>query len=63
VRLGERGLVYAVVTRDGDSKLSDRCVHGEQAVEHAVHGHAAHSRQDGQATQAHDDKEGRHEVR
>lgn len=63
VRLGERGLVYSVVTRDGNGKLSDECVHGAQAAEHAVHEHAAHSRQDGQATQAHDDKEGRHEVR
>ncbi|WP_305822637.1 post-PEP-CTERM-1 domain-containing protein [Massilia brevitalea] len=66
VRLGERGLVYAVVTRDGDGKLSDQCIHDEQAAEHAVHDHAAHSRQAGQAgqaTQAHDDKEGRHEVR
>ena len=67
VRLGERGLVYSVVTRDGDGKLSDECVRGEEAAEHAVHGHGQHGHSQGaptrQAEQAHDDKEGRHEVR
>lgn len=59
VKLGERGLVYSVVTRDGDGKLSDQCVHGEAAADQAVlgHQHAQHSQQ------ANDDKEGRHEVR
>jgi len=67
VRLGERGLVYSVVTRDADGKLSDECVRGEEAAEHAVHGHGQHGHIQGapagQAEQAHDDKDGRHEVR
>ena len=45
VRLGERGMVYAVVTRGADGKLSEQCVHGETAAEKAVKspaGAAAH---------------------
>ena len=71
VRLGERGLVYSVVTRDSEGKLSDQCVHGESAAEKALHqheghsaqGHAGHAAHAEHAAPAHDDKEGRHEVR
>jgi len=65
VRLGERGLVYSVVKRDGDGKLSDQCVHGSEAADQAVHEHGRHGQHErsGQAAPAHDDKEGRHEVR
>lgn len=62
VRLGERGLVYSVVTRDSDGKLSDQCVHGEGAADKALHDHERHD-EHAHAAQAHDDKEGRHEVR
>jgi hypothetical protein len=37
VRLGERGLVYSVVTRDADGKLHDQCVQGAAAADKAVH--------------------------
>ncbi|MGX4643612.1 post-PEP-CTERM-1 domain-containing protein [Massilia sp. SYSU DXS3249] len=37
VRLGERGLVYSVVTRGADGKLAEQCVHGSTAAEQAVH--------------------------
>ncbi len=36
VRLGERHMVYSVVTRGADGKLSDQCVHGVHAAENAV---------------------------
>lgn len=36
VKLGERHLVYSVVTRDADGKLSDQCVHGVHAAEGAL---------------------------
>ena len=36
VRLGERGLVYSVVTRGADGKLAEQCVHGEAAADKAV---------------------------
>lgn len=36
VRLGERGLVYSVVTRGPDGKLAEQCVHGAAAAEKAV---------------------------
>lgn len=36
VRLGEKTLVYDVVTRGADGKLSSECVHGEDAAEAAV---------------------------
>lgn len=41
VKLGERGLVYSVVTRDADGKLHDQCVQGAAAAEKAVHAPAA----------------------
>ena len=68
VRLGDRGLVYSVVTRDGDGKLNDQCIRGENAAEQAVHSHdqqggQTHTGQAQPAEAAHDDKEGRHEVR
>ena len=77
VKLGERGLVYSVVTRDSNGKLDDQCVHGAGAAEHAVHrhAHAPHGQPAGneagtagttseqEAAQQRDDKEGRHEVR
>jgi len=40
VQLGERHMVYTVVTRGADGKLSDQCVHGVHAAESAV-GHPA----------------------
>jgi len=36
VRLGEQHMVYAVVTRGVDGKLSDQCVHGVHAAESAL---------------------------
>jgi hypothetical protein len=36
-RLGERGMVYSVVTRDADGKLHDQCVQGAAAADKAVH--------------------------
>ncbi|MFC0252584.1 post-PEP-CTERM-1 domain-containing protein [Massilia consociata] len=36
VRLGERHMVYSVVTRGSDGKLTDQCVHGVHAAEQAV---------------------------
>ena len=36
VRLGEQSMVYEVVTRDADGKLSSQCVHGEDAARAAV---------------------------
>ena len=41
VTLGERGLVYTVVTRGADGKLQDQCVQGAAAAEKAVHAPAA----------------------
>jgi len=38
VRLGEKTLVYEVVTRGADGKLSETCVQGADAAEHALHG-------------------------
>jgi len=48
VRLGEKSLVYDVVTRGEDGKLSSQCVQGEAAargaVEHPANaGHKEHS--------------------
>jgi len=41
VRLGERTMVYDVVTRGPDGKLSSECLHGEAAAADAVnHAHA-----------------------
>ena len=37
VRLGERSLVYSVVTRGADGKLAEQCVKGAAAAEKAVH--------------------------
>jgi hypothetical protein len=36
VRLGERTMVYDVVTRGADGRLSSRCVHGEEAAADAL---------------------------
>jgi hypothetical protein len=36
VRVGESNLVYEVVTRDADGKLSSQCVQGEDAVQQAL---------------------------
>lgn len=38
VQLGERQMVYSVVTRDADGKLAEQCVHGVHAAERAVEG-------------------------
>lgn len=40
VRLGERGLVYSVVTRGADGKLAEQCVHGAAAADKAVNASA-----------------------
>jgi hypothetical protein len=55
VHLGERGLVYSVVTRDAEGKLADQCMHGADAADKAVHQHGQGSSHAGH------DKEGRHE--
>lgn len=36
VRLGERTMVYEVVTRGADGSLSSQCVHGDQAAQDAL---------------------------
>ena len=36
VKLGERGMVYSVVTRAPDGTLAEQCVHGAGAADHAV---------------------------
>jgi hypothetical protein len=36
VRLGERAMVYSVLTRDANGKLVEQCVQGEHGAEHAV---------------------------
>jgi hypothetical protein len=41
VRLGERGLVYSVVTRGADGKLDEQCVQGEKSADKAVHATAS----------------------
>lgn len=43
VQLGERHMVYSVVTRGADGKLDEQCVHGAHAAEHAVKGAHEHS--------------------
>jgi hypothetical protein len=35
-RLGERGMVYSVVTRNADGKLDTQCVTGEDAAKAAL---------------------------
>jgi hypothetical protein len=42
VRLGEKTLVYDVVTRGEDGKLSSQCVHGDAAAQDALQ-HADHA--------------------
>lgn len=36
LRMGERGLVYSVVTRGADGKLEEQCLQGEQAAAKAL---------------------------
>lgn len=36
VRMGEQGMVYSVVTRGADGKVTDQCVQGEAAAEAAL---------------------------
>ena len=36
VRLGEKSMVYEVITRAADGKLSSQCVHGEDAAHDAL---------------------------
>jgi hypothetical protein len=38
VRLGEKNMVYEVVSRGPDGKLTSECVQGEAAAEQALHG-------------------------
>jgi len=38
VRLGDKTMVYDVVTRGPDGKLSSECVHGDAAAEAALNG-------------------------
>jgi len=52
VRLGEKTLVYDVVTRGADGKLSEQCVQGEAAAQDAMQ-HPANA----------EHKEHRHEAR
>jgi hypothetical protein len=52
VRLGEKSLVYDVVTRGADGKLSEQCVQGEAAAQDAMQ-HPANA----------EHKEHRHEAR
>lgn len=42
VQLGERHMVYSVVTRGADGKLEEHCVHGAHAADHAVKGAHKH---------------------
>jgi hypothetical protein len=45
LRLGEQGMVYDVVTRGPDGKLTSECVHGEAGAAHALdhnHGENTH---------------------
>lgn len=42
VQLGERGMVYSVVTRGADGKLEEQCVHGAHAADHALKGAHQH---------------------
>lgn len=42
VQLGERHMVYSVVTRGADGKLEEQCVHGAHAAEHALKGAHKH---------------------
>lgn len=42
VQLGERHMVYSVVTRGADGKLEEQCVHGAHAAQHAVTGTHKH---------------------
>lgn len=40
VRLGEKTMVYDVVTRGADGRLRSECVHGEAAADAVSHAHA-----------------------
>jgi hypothetical protein len=42
VRLGEKTMVYEVVTRGADGKLSSECVHGDGAAHALDSAHAEH---------------------
>ena len=42
VQLGERHMVYSVVTRGADGKLEEQCVHGAHAADHALKGAHKH---------------------
>jgi hypothetical protein len=39
IDLGERGLIYSVMTRNPDGSLAGRCVKGGAAAVHAVEQH------------------------
>ena len=39
IDLGERGLIYSVITRNPDGSLDERCVKGGEAAVHAVERH------------------------
>lgn len=40
VRLGERYMVYSVVSRDSEGRLAEQCVHGQDAAARAADGRA-----------------------
>lgn len=60
VQLGERHMVYSVVTRDADGKLVEQCVDGAHAAERAVEGSPEPGAAQPAATKR---KEHRHESR
>ncbi len=45
VRLGEKSMVYEVVTRDAGGTLSSQCVHGGQAAQDALHTPSQHAKE------------------
>jgi hypothetical protein len=63
VRLGEKTLVYEVVTRGADGKLSSQCVQGHDAAATAVTNAAGSTVASPNAAAAHDHEEHTHEAR
>lgn len=63
VRLGDKTMVYEVVTRGADGKLDGECVQGHDAAEAILHGAAAAHAAHGATDQHKDNKEHAHETR